>query len=316
MNKVVTTYEKVLSLVIPTYNRGEYLDNQLAWAIKSVNNKWDKVELIVCDNASTDTTHAVCEKWGALLRDKIKVFRNEENVGLVGNCLLGLKRAAGKYVWLIGDDDPIADDAVSIVLNTINENPNLNLIHINHRCISGLDGSIVQSKFYNLDTDICTINAGAKELSNILQSHNTGGLMFITANVIERAKALDFIKNNPPEEKLLLVYPMFLNAGLASTGPFYLIAKCLIDCVYHTSSWMSELEYVQHVSIPKTLIKLHSKGISSKALRFCIDYQYKDLPTARDVFYRLRTDHGYWNKFHFKPWAYKWVLKNYLKWQL
>lgn len=47
---------QLLTLAIPTFNRAKFLDSQLAWAVESIAENWDKVELLVCDNASTDDT--------------------------------------------------------------------------------------------------------------------------------------------------------------------------------------------------------------------------------------------------------------------
>lgn len=302
---------KLLTLAIPTYNREKPLDDQIAWAVKSVEGAWHQVELIICDNASIDNTQQVCEKWRNQLGDNIKIFRNEENVGLVRNCFLSLSRASGKYVWLIGDDDSIDKGAVGRVLDVINKHPDLSLIHINHRCVSGKDGSVIEPKFYNLDSDIFSPKQGVRELSTILESYNTGGLMFITANVLNRVQALSFLESNPPEEKLLLPYPLLLNAGLASTGPFYFVATCLLDCVYYNSSWSNEYEFVAYEGVPQTLVKLKKVGISKNAIKFCLDFQYQYFPTVRDMLYRIRK--GYTTKSAIKIWARRWLLKNRLK---
>ncbi|WP_167855520.1 glycosyltransferase family 2 protein [Hymenobacter fodinae] len=305
----------LLSLVIPTYNRSKYLDKQIGWAVESIGDKWDNIELVVCDNASEDATKEICAKWKKILDNKITIIVNNNNIGLVRNCLLGISKAKGEFVWLIGDDDPIQVRAVASVLSTIKDNRQLNVIHLNHRCVSGIDGSIIIPKFYSVDRDIIT-DKGSKELSKLLESHHTGGFMFITANVINRNAAVCFMEDTPPEEDSLLAYPMLLNAGLASMGGFCLLESCYLDCVYHQSSWSNKYEEVSYEEVPRTLFKLKSKGVSNKAILFCLNHQYQGLHSLKDTLYILRKDPLYFKTDKFKKWAKRWALKNSLKWKL
>jgi len=305
-------YNKVLTLVIPTYNRSSHLDTQIAWAVDSIDNRWEKIELIICDNASTDDTAAICEKWSRLLEDNLQVFRNPENVGLVKNCILGIERASGDFVWLVGDDDPISDTAVSTVLDILQTHMSLNIIHINHRCISGINGSVIIDRFYKISHDIDEYSNPSTHVSNILKSCDTGGFMFVTASVVNRKVALSFIEANPPEESSLLAYPMFLNVGLASSGPFYLIAQCLIDCVYETSSWLDKQQEVRYEQVPKTLLKLKKFGVSNEALLHCLNFQFLDFPSFRDLLYRIRKNPKYARQINYTAWLRRWRIKDTL----
>jgi abequosyltransferase len=315
----MSEFQKVLSIAIPTYNRSRDLDVQIKWAVESIGGAWDAVELLISDNSSSDDTAELCAKWKAELGDNIHVFRNEENIGLVRNCLLSIERATGKFVWLVGDDDPMSINAVARVVDIIVQHGSLGLIHINHRCVSSLDGSIITPKFYNVDTDINSPNNGSYHLSQLLKDNNTGGLMFITANVLNKNLALNFIKNNPPEleeVELLLVYPLLLNVGLAAQSGFYFIAECLIDCAYYASSWLDRVENVQYEAVPKTLFKLRKFGISVDILKTCLNFQFKPLHSLRDTIYILRKKPSYLKEDKFKNWTRRWLLKLSLNWQL
>jgi glycosyltransferase involved in cell wall biosynthesis len=282
---------QLITLAIPTFNRGNYLDSQLTWAVASIGENWDKIELIVCDNASTDNTAEICAKWKQRLGSKLKVFRNSENVGLVRNCLLSIERATAKYVWAIGDDDPIKKSAVGQVLDILEKHTNIHLLHINHRCIDGRNGDVITQAFYQVSENLNSIKPSAILLSKILQDTHTGGFMFITANVMNREAALSFVKSNPPVEDTLLAYPLYLNLGLAAEGAFYLIASCLIDCVYHQSSWSDKYFHVNYIEVPKTLLLLSRKGISKEAIRVCLNHQFAGLISYRDMFYMIRKNY-------------------------
>jgi abequosyltransferase len=303
------TNNKVLSLVIPTYNRGGYLDAQIAWAVSSINDRWHIVELVICDNASFDDTVNVCEKWRKLLGDKLRVFRNDENVGLVKNCFLGLERAQGEFVWLVGDDDPMTPNGVERVTDIISRNNSLGLIHLNHRCVSSIDGSVIIPRYYDIKEDLVAPNNGAYHLSQILQSNHTGGFMFITANVVNRKLAIQFIKDNPPEDDLLLVYPVVLNVGLAALKGFYLTSDCVVDCAYYASSWLDKQEFVQYEAIPRTLIKLKKFGISNAALRNCMNSYFMYLESVKGTLFLLKKNPLYIFDVKFINWFRRRMLK-------
>jgi abequosyltransferase len=305
---------KLLSLVIPTYNRSSYLDRQVAWAVESIGELWPVIELVICDNASTDKTTEICENWKD---DKIKVFRNNENVGLVRNCLLGVERASASFVWLVGDDDPIEVTAVRQVVSILQEYQELDIIHINHRCISGLDDSVITSSFYDIKEDIISQGPGNGILTKLLQDRHTGGFMFITANIVNRHSALEFINKYPPNESELLAYPLLLNAGLASIGKFYLLHTCLIDCVYYQSSWNDKYYKVAYEEVPVTIRKLHDIGLGKQAALHCLNYQFKDLYSIKDVLYKFKKlDIKFIFSQSLVTWAMRWLFKQKIRWQI
>jgi len=116
--------DRRLSICIPTYNRSAFLREAIASIIgQAAGAPAGTVEIVVSDNASTDDTAAVV---GALANESplpIRYFRNEANVGFDGNCLKAVERAAGRYCWLLGDDDLLADGALSVVLDALAARP-------------------------------------------------------------------------------------------------------------------------------------------------------------------------------------------------
>lgn len=95
-----------VSVLIPVYNReglvGPCIESALAQTLADI-------EVIVCDNASTDGTWAVCEQYAQ--RDaRVRAFRNAENLGPVGNWLACLERARAPQVKLLFSDDLLKPD--------------------------------------------------------------------------------------------------------------------------------------------------------------------------------------------------------------
>lgn len=121
---------KVLSIVIPTLNRYEYLKRTLEYVIPQVQKNLDKVELVICCNASMDKTD---EYVKALLPRypfiKYKYFNEYVEVGQ--SLIRSVGEASGEYVVLWGDDDIPFPSFTDEVLGIIEKNPELGIIHCN-----------------------------------------------------------------------------------------------------------------------------------------------------------------------------------------
>ncbi|MGA2847838.1 MAG: glycosyltransferase family 2 protein [Terracidiphilus sp.] len=105
----------LLTIAIPTYNRVRYLKQLLTTLARQLAGE-RRVELIVSDNASVDETPSVVEEF-VKQGLHIRYFRNESNVGADQNFIQCFELARGKYVWVFGDDDIIADGAILAILS-------------------------------------------------------------------------------------------------------------------------------------------------------------------------------------------------------
>lgn len=94
------TKNYLLSICIPTYNRGEILKKTLA----SITNDpaFDRrVEIIVSDNCSTDNTEEVCKKFTSLF-ENIRYYKTDSQIN-EGNFVAVLSHADGLYLKLHND---------------------------------------------------------------------------------------------------------------------------------------------------------------------------------------------------------------------
>lgn len=124
--------EKYLTIAIPTYNREKLVDRLLHYLEPQL---LDEVEVLVIDNASTDNTYETVKKK----YPNVLCCRNPENIGAHANFLKCYKRASGRYVWLVGSDDIVADGAVSKIVKFIKANihKEMPIIFLNHNSFEG-----------------------------------------------------------------------------------------------------------------------------------------------------------------------------------
>lgn len=114
---------ELVSIVMATYNGEKYLRQQLDSILQQT---YQNFELIVVDDASTDRTLSILEKY-AVLDDRIHVFPAEKNLGLVANFERGLKLAKGDFIALSDQDDIFRKDKIEVMLAAMQDHPGRDL---------------------------------------------------------------------------------------------------------------------------------------------------------------------------------------------
>ncbi len=115
----------VLSICVPTYNRADCLpalfDSVLA-NIATLRSPWQPsdIEMVVTDNASTDSTAEMIERYRSLF-PRLVYRRHPENLGPDRNFLAVVDAATGQFCWLMGSDDKIEDGSLNRVLDATDE---------------------------------------------------------------------------------------------------------------------------------------------------------------------------------------------------
>lgn len=121
---------KNLSIVIPTYNRADFLDYSLEVHIPML--KEYGIEIAIFDNASTDNTQEIVSKWMKEY-DYLTYHKNETNIGPDANFEKALKYPQSDYIWLLGDTSKIEMDALKCIMGQINHKYDLIVINDNNR---------------------------------------------------------------------------------------------------------------------------------------------------------------------------------------
>lgn len=95
--------DPLLSIVIPSYNRAASLSallhdfSMLDLADQAL------LEIIVCNNCSTDGTGALLSAYDAAGKFRLIVINRPVNLGMEGNIACSMLEGKGKYVWLLSD---------------------------------------------------------------------------------------------------------------------------------------------------------------------------------------------------------------------
>lgn len=91
----------IVSFCIPTYNREDYVVNCVN-EIRKI--KSERIEIIISDNASEDNTSIKLNELEKIDK-RIKLYRNNINLGQSKNIAKVFSYASGKYIYLTSDED-------------------------------------------------------------------------------------------------------------------------------------------------------------------------------------------------------------------
>jgi|SRR6185312_12310103 len=105
----------LISICIPTYNGGKFLHECIDSAI---NQSYRNIEIIIVDDCSIDSTYDVIRSY-AVNDSRIKIFRNEKNIGLVGNWNRCIELSSGEWIKFLFQDDYLVHDCIQIMANAI-----------------------------------------------------------------------------------------------------------------------------------------------------------------------------------------------------
>jgi glycosyltransferase involved in cell wall biosynthesis len=125
----------LVSVLIPTYNREAYIEKAVRSAMMQTH---EELEIIICDNCSTDRTVAILEKLAAS-DHRLRLYQNPENLGGAFNFRRLLSLARGNYVKFLMSDDLLRPTCVERLLAPLRQDSAIALATSQRQRIDGFD---------------------------------------------------------------------------------------------------------------------------------------------------------------------------------
>lgn len=119
MNKNISP---LVSVIIPLYNAEKYIFQALE---SIVNQTYQNIEIIVIDDGSTDNSEDIVY---SIHSSKIKLIKNEHNLGVSATRNRGIELARGKYIALMDADDISYLDRIEKQVNFLEKHNDFGLI--------------------------------------------------------------------------------------------------------------------------------------------------------------------------------------------
>lgn len=126
-------YTKLFSVCIPTWNRAQMLNEQLALFTKQIldNQLENKIELVISNNGSEDETEKIALDYHS--RFNFIVYNNNGiNKGARFNLLKSLELANGKYLAFLGDDDRYKENGFKKIISFFENNQHISGLFDSH----------------------------------------------------------------------------------------------------------------------------------------------------------------------------------------
>lgn len=131
---------KKVSIVLPSYNGEQYIEQAIQSVLEQSYLNW---ELIIVDDCSTDGTASIINHY-AQKDYRIQVIHNTENQRLPQSLNIGFRRATGDYFTWTSDDNYYDPDAIEVMVSFLEENPQYGLVYCDMNDLYE-DGTLMRS---------------------------------------------------------------------------------------------------------------------------------------------------------------------------
>lgn len=151
----MTEQVPAVSIGLPVYNGERYLSE----VVDSIlNQTFADLELIIADNASTDSTPRICQQYAD--RDpRVRILGSDENKGAAWNFNRTVWAAKGRYFKWAAHDDLHAPEFLEECIQPLEENADVVLSFPKFQFIDG-DGEVIRDYDFPVDVE----NASARDL--------------------------------------------------------------------------------------------------------------------------------------------------------
>jgi glycosyltransferase involved in cell wall biosynthesis len=143
--------KKLLTVVIPTYNRPRQLLATLEKLLPQITNE---TEVMVLDNCSdTILKTYISDNMGVDRISNLTFIRHPVNIGPDANFAEAFRLSNGEFTWVLGDDDDVADNAVTLIIKELSKFNKDEIIGINfytNCCQVARDTAIVISSISDI----------------------------------------------------------------------------------------------------------------------------------------------------------------------
>jgi glycosyltransferase involved in cell wall biosynthesis len=144
-----------VTVLIPTYNRAEWLGGAIASAIAQT---WSDFRIVVSDNASTDATADVVAGFDD---PRVEYVRRDANLDLNTHYNLCYERCATEFVCTVPDDDRIEPDFLARTVAALDANPGAGLVHGQVHIVDR-DGRVIVGAHDMTGLKVDTVESGAE----------------------------------------------------------------------------------------------------------------------------------------------------------
>ena len=107
----------LVSILIPTYNRPEYLRRAVESCLAQT---YQNLEVVITDNSTNDQSAKMMAGYSD---PRLRYFSNEGNIGAVKSSNRAVELSRGKYIKFLMDDDLLKPRCLELMVDGLEKNP-------------------------------------------------------------------------------------------------------------------------------------------------------------------------------------------------
>ena len=140
------------SVITAVYNAAPFLRETVESLLRQ-DFGFSRVQLILCDDGSTDESPALCDAYAKQYPDNVTVI-HKENGGVSSARNAGLRKVCGTYVSFLDADDTLSENALSKVFALFEAHPETDVVSLPMQFFDGQTGSHPLNRKYENGTRI------------------------------------------------------------------------------------------------------------------------------------------------------------------
>ena len=255
MSSGAARHQPLVAIGVPVYNGERFLEATLDCLLAQT---YRHIEIIVSDNASTDGTAAICQRY-AQQDPRVKHARTEINVGACGNIrrLAGMFR--GEYFKLSNADDLVDPEFVARCVEVLESDPSVALVCTLSRLID-MDGRPLRN--YQDDMHICDSSPVDRFLRILERIRLTNSIQGVGRADILREL---FLRHGSYDGS-----DMVMLAAIAARGGIHQIQQVMFDRRMH--EWSASAKSGDHKATQEYLDPATSGAVSAYLTRIACGY--------------------------------------------
>ncbi len=110
-----------VTVLMPVYNAEKYLKTAIESILKQT---FSDFELLIINDGSTDGSEEIIRSFND---KRIRLFNNEQNLGIIKTLNKGLNLAKGEYIIRMDADDISLPDRLELQVKYMEENPGIGI---------------------------------------------------------------------------------------------------------------------------------------------------------------------------------------------
>ncbi len=119
-----------ITYLLANYNNGQYISDCIRSLQAQTNPHW---QCLIIDDQSSDSSLEIIQPF---LCAKIRLLRNEQNLGYIRTLIHLIENATTDIVGILDPDDALYPEATEFILKAYQENPETGFVYTNYGCFN------------------------------------------------------------------------------------------------------------------------------------------------------------------------------------